>query len=394
MWDRIILHCDLNNFFASVTLLENQTLVNMPVAVCGSKAERRGIVLAKNELAKAMGVKTAEAIWQAQQKCPDLVILPPNYKKYEEFSKAARRIYAKYTDKIEPFGIDECWLDVTGSTMLFGTGEEIAHKIRREIKNTLGITVSVGVSFNKVFAKLGSDMKKPDAVTVISPDDFKEKIYRLPATDLLFAGRKTAEKLSSIGVFTIGDLTLIGDETLTRILGKNGIDLKRHAMGLDNSPVADMNAKSTPKSIGRSITGAADFTNNDEVWQTVLALSDEIAERLRREQLYAGGVQVHIRDCNLTTREPCRALKSPTDIAPVIAEAAMDVFCENFFWEIPLRSVGVRVINLKKDGGAEQTDIFSDSELLAKRERIENSIYSIREKYGRESVKRGTVIKK
>ena len=394
MWERIILHCDLNNFFASVTLLENQTLVDLPVAICGSKAERHGIVLAKNEIAKKYGVKTAEAIWQAKGKCPNLVILPPNYEKYELYSLAAKKIYAKYTDKIEPFGIDECWLDVTGSTMLFGSGEEIAHKIRKEIKETLGITVSVGVSFNKVFAKLGSDMKKPDAVTVISPDTFKNQIYHLPASDLLFAGRKTAERLTSIGVFTIGDLTLVSNETLTRLLGKNGLELKNHALGLDKSPVADMNAKTTPKSIGKSITGAQDFKNNDEVWQTLLSLSEEIAEKLRQERLYAGGVQVHIRDANLTTREPCRALKSPTDIAPIMAEAAMDVVKDNYFWEIPLRSVGVRAINLKKDGGAEQTDMFSDSSASAKKEKIEDSIHSIREKYGKELLKRGTVIKK
>ncbi len=394
MWERIILHCDLNNFFASVTLLENQTLMGMPVAICGSKAERHGIVLAKNEIAKKYGVKTAEAIWQAKGKCPDLVILPPNYEEYERFSVAARNIYAKYTDKIEPFGIDECWLDVTGSTMLFGSGEEIADKIRREIKETLGITVSVGVSFNKVFAKLGSDMKKPDAVTVIAPDTFKEQIYSLPVSDLLFAGRKTAEKLNSVGVFSVGDLTLVSDETLRRLLGKNGIELKNHALGLDNSPVADMNAKTTPKSIGKSVTGAQDFKDNDDVWATLLTLSEEIAEKLRRENLYAGGVQVHIRDANLTTREPGRALKMPTDMAPTIAEAAMDIFTDNYFWEIPLRSVGVRAINLKKDCYAEQTDIFSDAKHSAKIEKIEDSIHSIREKYGKNSLKRGTVIKK
>lgn len=394
MWERIILHCDLNNFFASVSLLENQTLCDLPVAVCGSKAERHGIVLAKNEKAKAFGVKTAEAIWQARQKCPDLVILPPDYKKYEQFSAAARAIYARYTDKIEPFGIDECWLDVTGSTLLFGSGEEIAHRIRRDIKRELGITASVGVSFNKVFAKLGSDMKKPDAVTVIPPDGFREMIYHLPVCDLLFAGRKTGEKLNSMGVFSIGDLTLISDETLSRALGVNGLELKRYALGLDRSPVADMNAHTPPKSIGKSITGAEDFKNNDEVWQSILSLSEEISEKLRREQLYAGGVQVHIRDSNLTTREPTRALKTPTDSALLIAEQAMDIFSENYYWEIPLRSIGVRAVNLKKDQGAEQTDIFSNARLNEKREIIEDSIHSIREKYGRDSLKRGTTVKK
>ncbi len=394
MKERIILHCDLNNFFASVSLLDNQTLRDLPVAVCGSKAERHGIVLAKNEIAKKFGVKTAEAIWQAKQKCPDLVILPPNYEKYEEYSKRAREIYARYTDKIEPFGIDECWLDVTGSTMLFGSGEEIAHKIRREIKAELGITISVGVSFNKVFAKLGSDMKKPDAVTVLSRENFRDKIYHLPVSSLLFAGRKTAEKLNSLGVFSIGDLTLISEETLIRTLGKNGSDLRRYALGLDESPVADMNTKTPPKSIGKSVTGATDFTNEEEVWHTLLRLSEEVTEKLKKEGLFAGGVQVHIRDANLSTKEPSRALLCPTDLAIVLAEAALDLFRENYFWEIPLRSIGVRAINLKKDIIAEQTDMFQNPESAAKLETIENSIHSIREKFGRDSLKRGSIIDK
>ncbi len=394
MKERIILHCDLNNFFASVSLLFNQTLRDLPVAVCGSKAERHGIVLAKNEIAKRYNVKTAEAIWQAKQKCPDLVILPPNYEKYEEYSLRARKIYAKYTDKIEPFGIDECWLDVTGSTMLFGSGEEIADKIRRDIKNELGITVSIGVSFNKVLAKLGSDMKKPDAVTVLSRENFKEKIYHLPVSDLLFAGRKTAAKLNSIGVFSIGDLTIIGDETLNRILGKNGTDLKKFALGLDDSPVLDMSDKTPPKSIGKSVTGAKDFKTEEEIWQMLLILSEEVTEKLRKERLFAGGVQVHIRDTDLVTKEPSRALVSPTDVSTVLAEAALDVFRENFYWETPVRSIGVRAINLKKDIIAEQTDLFEDVNEKRKKETIENSIYSIREKFGRDSLKRGSTMEK
>ena len=195
MTERIILHCDLNNFFASVTLLSNPTLYDLPVAVCGSVEARHGIVLAKNELAKNQGVKTAEAVWEAKAKCPDLVILPPDYKKYHEYSQKAHRMYERYTDLIEPFGIDECWLDVTGSTMLFGSGEQIADKIRTDIKRELGITVSVGVSFNKIFAKLGSDMKKPDAVTVISRENFKEKVWPLPVSDLLFVGKSTATRI-------------------------------------------------------------------------------------------------------------------------------------------------------------------------------------------------------
>ncbi len=219
MKDRTILHCDLNNFFASVSLLDNPTFYNMPVAVCGNAEDRHGIVLAKNDIAKSYGVKTAEANWEAISKCPDLVILKPDYKKYCEYSAKVREIYERYTDIIEPFGIDECWLDVTGSKLLFGSGEEIAHKIRRCVKNELGVTISVGISFNKIFAKLGSDMKKPDAVTVISKENFKEKVWGLPVGDLLFAGKKTVLTLNRIGVFNIGDLSYCDEKTLKKVLG-------------------------------------------------------------------------------------------------------------------------------------------------------------------------------
>ncbi|MBQ0083357.1 MAG: DNA polymerase IV [Clostridiales bacterium] len=387
--DRIILHCDLNNFFASVSLLENQTLINRPVAVGGDKEQRHGIILAKNEIAKKFGVKTAEAIWEAKRKCPDLIILPPDYKKYTEYSLRAKEIYQRYTDMIEPFGIDECWLDITGSTLLFGSGEEIAHKIRREIKKELGITISVGVSFNKVFAKLGSDMKKPDAVTVISRENFKEKVWPLGIEVLLFAGRKTVEKLNSSGVFTVGDITLCSDDMLTRLLGKNGIDLKRYALGEDNSKVSDAHLHEKPKSIGRSVTESADFTNSDEVWQTFITLSEEISKNLRKHGLYAGGVQIHTRNSELKIKEFSRKLDTPTDMSLVIAKAGLSLFEENYYWDLPLRSVGIRAINLKDAVYARQQDIFSDFELTDKKEKIENSIYEIREKFGDKSIKRG-----
>ena len=247
--DRIILHCDLNNFFASVSLLSNPTLYDLPVAVCGSTKERHGIVLAKNENAKKYGVKTAEAIWEAKAKCPDLVILPPDYKKYHEYSDATRKILLRYTDLVEPFGIDESWLDVTGSTLLFGDGPTIAESIRKAVKKELGITVSIGVSFNKVFAKLGSDIKKPDAVTVISRDNYKDIVWPLPINDLLFVGKSTAKRLNDCGIVTIGDITTCSDETLERLLGKNGKQLKIYASGEDTSPVTPPKPEDKPKSI-------------------------------------------------------------------------------------------------------------------------------------------------
>ena len=394
MEDRVILHCDLNNFFASVSLLFNPTLRSLPVAVCGDKEQRHGIVLAKNEAAKRCGVKTAEAIFEAKAKCPELVILPPMMDKYKEYSEKAHRIYEEYTDMIEPFGIDECWLDVTGSRLLFGSGEEIADKIRREIKQKLGITVSVGVSFNKVFAKLGSDMKKPDGITVISRENFREKIWRLPISDLLFVGRKTTDRLRSCGICTIGDAAVCSDEMLERLLGKNGLELKRYALGEDNSPVSRQHEKATPKSIGRSVTRQQDFKTPDEIWGMFLSLAREISDSLREQGLYAGGVQVHIRNAALSVKEFSRSYPDSVNGAKIIAERGMELLNEHFGFTEPLRSVGLRAINLRGYQTAIQEDIFGDSEKRETEEKIESSIYELRKKFGSTSITRAAEDKK
>lgn len=392
--ERVILHCDLNNFFASVSLLFNPTLRSVPVAVCGDKEQRHGIVLAKNEAAKRCGVKTAEAIFEARAKCPELVILPPMMDKYKEYSEKAHRIYEEYTDMIEPFGIDECWLDVTGSRLLFGSGEEIADKIRREIKQKLGITVSVGVSFNKVFAKLGSDMKKPDGITVISRENFREKIWRLPISDLLFVGRKTTDRLRSCGICTIGDAAVCSDEMLERLLGKNGLELKRYALGEDNSPVSRQHEKATPKSIGCSVTRQQDFKTPDEIWGMFLSLAREISDSLREQGLYAGGVQVHIRNAALSVKEFSRSYPDSVNGAKIIAERGMELLNEHFGFTEPLRSVGLRAINLRGYQTAIQEDIFGDSEKRETEEKIESSIYELRKKFGSTSITRAAEDKK
>ena len=389
MSDRIILHCDLNNFFASVSLLSNPTLYDMPVAVCGSIEARHGIVLAKNEIAKKFGVKTAEAVWEAKQKCPDLVTLPPDYKKYHEYSVRAREIYARYTDLIEPFGIDECWLDVTGSTLLFGAGEQIANKIRNDIKRELGITVSVGVSFNKVFAKLGSDMKKPDAITIISRENFKQKVWCLPVSDMLFVGKSTAQKLNQNGIFTIGDVTKCDDTMLSRLLGKAGAQLKNYALGEDVSPVTPESDDDIPKSIGRTITPPEDIVNSDGVWKLYIGIAEEISEILHAKGLYAATIQVHTRDTNLKTKEYSRTLTSPLNTSILLAREAMKIFEKNYTWDLPLRSVGFRVTNLKGDNVAFQTNIFDDDRDNEREEKIENSILNVRKKFGHKSLVRG-----
>lgn len=393
MKDRIILHCDFNNFFASVSLLQNPTLKEFPVAVCGDKENRHGIILAKNEVAKKFGVKTAEPIFEAKAKCPDLITLPPLYNEYEKYSKMGLKIYERYTDIIEPFSIDECWLDVTGSTVLFGSGEEIAQKIRNDIKKELGITVSIGVSFNKVFAKLGSDMKKPDAVTVISRENFKEKIWPLPIRDMLFVGAKTCDKLKSSGINTIGDLTLCDDSTLKRLLGKNGLDLKHNALGEDNSPVVTPTENDKPKSIGKSVTGAKDFYNNDEVWKAFLNFSEYICDSLKQKNLYAGGVQVHIRTAALSVKEFSHSFNDSTNCSLTFAKRGFELFCRNYTFGEPLRSVGLRAINIKDSKSAVQQDLFGENEQYEELEKIDDSVYELRKKFGKNSIMRGTTVK-
>ena len=294
---RVILHCDMNNFYASVECMLNPELKNKPVAVCGSVEERHGIVLAKNYAAKAFGVSTGEAIWQAKQKCQDLVIVEPHYEQYMKFSKLARGIYGRYTDQIEPYGMDECWLDVTGSGCM-GTGFEIADEIRRTVKFELGLTISAGVSFNKIFAKLGSDMKKPDAITCIEADSFREKIWCLPASDLLGVGRATEKVLSGYGIHTIGELAATSDDFLKCRLGKNGLAIKKYANGLDDSPVMRSDYVSPVKSIGHGITTMQDLENNAEVWCVMLELVQEIGTKLRTHKKKAGGIAISMLTVN------------------------------------------------------------------------------------------------
>lgn len=388
--ERTILHCDLNNFFASVSLLYNQTLLLEPVAVGGSQKERHGIILAKNEIAKKYGVKTAEPIWKAKQKCPGLYVLPPLYDKYEEFSVKAREIYHRYTDMVEPFGMDECWLDVTGSALLFGSGEEIARKIMKNIEDELGITASVGVSFNKIFAKLGSDMKKPGGLTVISKDNFKEKIYSLPASDLLFVGKSTAEQLQRRGIFTIGDITVCEEKMLERILGKNGVALRRCAMGLDNSPVCTPKSSDRPKSIGRSRTLSHDLADEEQVWRELLLYAEELGERLRDYEMYATGVVLTVRDTDLTTKEYTGKIEGGTQTGVTLAREAMRLF--RAYANLPCRSVGLRAIRLKEGKGCVQQDMFSIAEEEDKLLRIEESVSSICAKYGESAVTRGRLL--
>ncbi len=386
---RIILHCDLNNFFASATLSKNPTLVGLPVAVCGDAEKRHGIILAKNTIAKGFGVQTAETIWEAKRKCPELILLKPDYRLYETLSKQVQQIYLQYSDLVEPFGIDECWVEITNPDVDFIKGEQVANELRCRIKKELGLTISVGVSYTKTLAKLGSDLKKPDAVTVITPRDLKKRVWQLPCTELLMVGRSTAVSLRSMGIFTVGDLAQAPDTALKNRLGKNGIVLKKMALGEENSPVKPYHLHEKPKSIGHSATAEHDLTTEEEVFSAFVGFCEQICFRLRQEQLLASTVVAHITTLDFETKEFRAPLAQPTDLSMVIAKAALKIFKENYHFEKPLRAVGVRVVNLVEQNNAVcQLNIFDDAKEQETLEIIEENILEIRQKYGENSVKR------
>lgn len=383
---RVILHSDMNACYASIEAKLNPKLKGIPMAVAGSPENRHGIILAKSEEAKKMGVKTGEPIWQAKAKCPNLTLVPPHYEQYLKHSKMARNLYYEYTNQVEPFGLDECYLDVTGSIHLFGSGEEIANEIRKRMKEELGITVSIGVSFCKIFAKLGSDMKKPDAVTIISEDNFKEKVWPLGVREMVGIGKATENKLNKIGIFTLGDLAKAPVDILKNILGVNGIYLWQYANGLDVRPVVDRDHTEPIKSIGNSSTCKRDLINNEEVFNVMQELAFSVSRRLREAKLEACGVEVYVRNNELQSWNFSTSLEMASQSSIILVKSAMDIFKEKYKWSLPVRAIGIRAINLRNEGGGSQMDVFLNHEDFKKSEDIDTTLYNIRKKYGKDSV--------
>ena len=388
---RSILHCDMNNFYASVECMLDPSLKEYPIAVCGSQEERHGIVLAKNYKAKAFNVQTGDVIWEAKKKCPNLVVVPPHYEEYIKYSKLAREIYSRFTDQVEPYGMDECWLDISGTEGIFGTPEDVANKIRETVKFELGLTISVGVSFNKIFAKLGSDMKKPDAVTVIEKDNFQDKIWKLPASDLLGVGRATERKLKGYGIKTIGDLASFNVNILESKLGKNGVSLWKYANGNDTSPVMKIGLLPPVKSVGHGITTIEDLTNDQEVWLVMLELCQDIGHRLKKHGLCAEGVAIFIRDNTLQHNQWQTKLELPTQSAMVVAKTAFNLFKKRYRWGNPIRSVTVQAINLVSQDAPRQIGMFMDAEKQEKMERLDRCVEDIRARFGKNIIRNGVL---
>lgn len=381
----------MNNFFASVECRLNPSLIGHPVAVCGDPERRHGIVLAKSYEAKRFGVKTGEALWEAMEKCPDLVCVAPHYDKYEEYSKAAREIYAGYTDLVESYGMDECWLDVTASRRLFGDGETIANGIREKIKRELGVTVSVGVSFNKVFAKLGSDMKKPDATTVIDREHFKSVVWPLPVGELLYVGRATTEKLVRYGITTIGALAATPPETLRLLFGKNGDMLRTFANGLDVSPVSNIAAKSLIKSVSCGNTSPRDLVTLRDVETALLPLCSTVSSRLRKYGFLCETVQLYIRDFELHGMVRQKKLPRPGRTSSEIFKTALELFKENHTSGKPVRSLSVSASNLIYK---EEIQLSLDPVIMReqRREMAECAVDRINERFGKGAVVRGVYL--
>ena len=385
--EKIILHCDINNFFASVECVLNPNISTQPVAVGGDVIERHGIVLAKNYVAKSYGIVTGDTIQDAKIKCKNILIVKPHYLEYQKYSNLARNIYKRFTDKVEAFGMDECWLDVTDSIKLFGNPKELADKIRNTVKNELGLTISVGVSFNKIFAKLGSDMKKPDATTVISKENYKEKVWPLPIEYLLGVGRNTRKVLRKYFINTIGDLAKEDKKTLERLFGKNGITLYEYANGLYNDEVIDSDDDSDIKSIGHGTTTMNDIRSKDEVWKILFELSKEISYKLRKYKKRAKGVSIGIKNNELETTQFQKQCSKSIISTQEISKAGFELFNDKYLFEKPIKSITITAIKLlDEDECAEEFDILADDIYSNKIENIESTIEKINDKYKNDKV--------
>ncbi|MDY3988797.1 MAG: DNA polymerase IV [Massilioclostridium sp.] len=390
---RTILHLDCDCFYASVELLHRPELRNKPLAVGGDPEQRHGIILAKSYSAKKYGIKTGEALWQAKQKCPDLVIVPPNFKLYMRFSGLIRNILMDYSDQVESFGLDESWIDCTGSVSLLGNRESVAREIQRRVWRELGITVSIGVSWNKVFAKLGSDYKKPCGITVIDKDNYKSLVWPLPVSDLLMVGRATTRKLNQRMISTIGQLAQADPYNLQKWLGKYGLMLHTFANGFDTTPVAQFDSLQIIKSIGNSTTTPRDLETDEDVRLIVFVLAESVARRMREHGFKGRLISINVRDSGLLSFTRQHKIKKYTCLASEIAEEAMRLFRANYHWQSPIRSIGISVSDFEHEASVlPQLDLFTDESKRIKRENLERTMDSLKHRFGNYSVQRASLL--
>lgn len=382
---KIILHCDVNNFFASCECARNPALKDLPLAVTGEKSKRTGIVLAKNNIAKAFGVKTGDVIYQAKQKCPDLVCIRPHHDIYETYSRKIRKIYEEYTDKVEPFGIDECWLDITDTVKFFGTPTDVANTLRKRIKDEIGVTISVGISFTKTFAKLGSDMKKPDAVTEIPFENYKQIVYPLPLSSVIGIGRKLEPKLNKLNIFTLGDLANYDKIILKNKFGVIGEQLHDKLNGIGDDEVAYSFDKTPPKSIGNGTTTIVDVKTMQDMKSVVMFLCDEIATRLRQKKFVGSTFHVSLRKNDLTWITKSHTIATHSNNSFDLFDVTMEMIDKMWDKHTPIRSVRVCISNLCDENSSNQLSLFTQKDV--KKQELDKAIDKIRDKYGYSSIK-------
>ena len=390
----VILHSDLNCFYASVEMNEHPELKGRKVAVCGSTENRHGIVLTASYPAKRSGVKTGMANWQAKEACRDLIMVDPHYDLYLKYSRIVRRIYSRYADRIEPFGMDECWLSLPFTDDVGGEGCRAAEEIRKAVREETGLTVSVGVSFSKIFAKLGSDMKKPDAVTVVDRDNFRDTAWKLPVSDLLYCGPATTRKLRLCSILTIGDLARFDPYLIKARLGKNGLMLWRFANGEDGSQVMPSGYTVPVKSVGHGVTCVRDLDSEYDVWLVFYELAQDLGHRLRRYGIAAKGVQITVRDNSLDWRQWQAPLPYPTRSPLEIAQAGFELFRLRYRWDRPVRALTIRAIEPVHELQPVQTDLFSDYVRREKQRAADDCVDDIRSRFGYEAVRPAVLCRK
>lgn len=385
--DRKILHIDMNNCFASIEIKLRPELRGIPLVVSASQDGRHGIVLAKSEEAKIFNIKTAEPIWLAKKKCKDLKIVKPHYDEYKKHSLWARDIYYSYTNQVEPFSLDEAWLDITGSTKLFGSPLEIANTIRQRIKDELGITVSVGLSFNKIFAKLASDMARPDSVNEIRKDNFKEIVWPMKISNMVGIGKASVKKLNEAGIFYLGDIAKMQKKNLEKILGSQGEKIWNQVNGLDKSEVKDFYHLDPIKSISHGRTFIENLDRKEEIRYVFQKLAQKVSRRLIEENLEAMGLQISIKDKDLKQESFQKTLDYSSFSSIVLRDAALDLF-ENYKWDKPIRFLELRAINLTKESNV-QTNFLSDFKSEDKKSKLDKAIYDLQNNFGKDMVKLG-----
>ncbi|MEF9966919.1 MAG: DNA polymerase IV [Longicatena sp.] len=386
--DRVILHSDINHCYAQIEEMKCPQLRDVPMAVGGHEEARHGIILAKNDIAKTYQIKTGESLREAYAKCPSLLIIHPHYEEYIYYTEKVKDIYREYSDKVESFGLDEAWIDISESIALFGSGEHIARTIQERILSEIGLSVSIGLSFNKIFAKIGSDMIKKKGFVEITRKNYQEKIWVLPVEDLFYVGRATKKKLKYISIDTIGDLARLPQGWMKEHFGKMGELIWWFANGEDVSEVALSVHREPVKSVGNAITAPKDIGTFEEAKIVYYVLVESVASRLREQGLRGNVVSISLRNKDLSWFSRQRKITCATNIASEIMETVLDLVRKNYDFVVPLRAIGITMSGLEVDSPYCQMNLFVSEEERHKQKKLEETVDDIRNKFGFEKAKR------